>query len=120
MKQEQTKVVTENVGNAKLFENDKVAVWAFELEPGEESALHTHERSYMWYTIQGAPLQIFDEHGSDVGLFEVPTGGVFSLKCEDGVIEVLSDNGKGSTIPATHKAKNIGKNTYREILVEYK
>jgi len=108
------------IGSEKLFENDKVVVWNFELAPGEETPVHTHERSYMWYAIEGAPLQIYDENGVDVGLFDVPTGGIFSLKCENGVIEVMSDIGKGATVPATHKARNAGSTRYREILVEYK
>ncbi|MFT7773752.1 hypothetical protein [Roseateles sp.] len=48
------------------------------------------------------------------------TGGVYSLKCENGIIEVLSDIGKGATVPATHKARNVGPTHYREVLVEYK
>lgn len=108
------------VGSVKLFENDKVIVWNFELAPGEETPVHTHERSYMWYAIQGAPLQIYDEHGVDMGIFDVPTGGIFSLKCENGIIEVMSDIGKGATVPAKHKARNVGSTHYREVLVEYK
>ncbi len=108
------------VGSKKLFENDKVIVWDFVLEANEETPIHTHERSYMWYAIEGAPLQIYDEEGNDCGVFDVPTGGVFSLKCEGGVIEVLSELGRGAKVPATHKARNMGKSRYREVLVEYK
>lgn len=108
------------VGSKKVFENDKVIIWNFELAPGEETPVHTHERSYMWYAIQGAPLHIFDAEGNDCGVFDVPTGGVFSLKCENGMIEVLSEIGKGATVPATHKVRNVGFTNYREILVEYK
>ncbi|HEX2886650.1 hypothetical protein [Vineibacter terrae] len=108
------------VGTEKVFENDKVIVWNFVLAPGEETPMHTHEHAYMWYAIAGAPLQIYDEHGNDLGVFDVPTGGIFSLKLEDGFLEVLSENGKGARVPATHKARNIGKTAYREVLVEYK
>ena len=108
------------VGTDKIFENDKVIVWNFVLEPGAETPIHTHEHAYMWYSIQGAPLQIFDEAGKDLGTLEVPTGAVYSLKLEDGFLEVLSDIGKGVRVPATHKAKNTGSTPYREILVEYK
>lgn len=112
--------VEAGVGSEKIFENDKVAVWNFELAPGEVTPVHTHERSYMWYAIQGAPLQIYDENGNDLGVFDVPTGGVFSLKCENGIIEVMSEIGKGATVPARHSARNIGPTPYREVLVEYK
>ncbi|MGD9537327.1 MAG: hypothetical protein AB7P52_05760 [Alphaproteobacteria bacterium] len=108
------------VGTEKVFENDKVIVWNFELAPGEETPMHTHEKSYMWYAIAGAPLQVFDEHGKDLGTIQVPTGGIFSLKVENGEIEVLSEQGKGMKIPARHKARNVGPTRYREVLVEYK
>ena len=73
----------------------------------------------MWYAISGAPLQIFDENGNDLGTLEVPTGGIFSLKVENGEIEVLSEPGKGMRVPARHKARNVGTTPYREVLVEY-
>lgn len=108
------------VGSEKLFENDKIIVWNFELKPGEQTPIHTHEHSYMWYSIQGTNLQVFDEDGKDLGTLEVPTGSVYSLKVENGTIEVMSNVGKGVKIPAKHSAKNVGTTHYREILVEYK
>jgi hypothetical protein len=74
----------------------------------------------MWYAIAGAPLQVFDEKGKDLGTLEVPTGAVYSLKLENGFLEVLSEPGKGVRVPARHKARNAGPTPYREILVEYK
>ncbi|MFM0718256.1 hypothetical protein PQQ73_18155 [Paraburkholderia strydomiana] len=108
------------VGTEKVFENDKVIVWNFTLEPGEYTEMHTHERSYMWYAINGAPLQIFDEEGNDLGTFDVPTGAVYSLMLDKGYLEVLSEIGKGARVPATHRARNVGATPYREVLVEYK
>jgi hypothetical protein len=108
------------VGTEKVFENDKVIVWNFTLEPGAYTPVHTHEHAYMWYAIAGAPLQIYDADGNDLGIFEVPTGAVYSLKLEDGFLEVISELGKGARVPATHKARNAGSTPYREILVEYK
>lgn len=108
------------VGSEKVFENDKVIVWNFTLEPGECTPLHTHDHNYVWYAIAGAPLQIYDEEGKDLGVFDVPTGGIFSLKLEDGYLEVLSEIGRGARVPATHKALNAGLTPYREVLIEYK
>jgi beta-alanine degradation protein BauB len=108
------------VGTEKVFENDKVIVWNFVLEPGAETPMHTHEHNYMWYAIAGAPLQVFDENGKDLGTLEVPTGAVYSLKLDNGFLEVLSEPGKGMRVPARHKARNVGRTAYREVLVEYK
>tara|TARA_Y100001970_G_scaffold103185_1_gene129509 strand:- start:6551 stop:6952 length:402 start_codon:yes stop_codon:yes gene_type:complete len=112
--------VMSGVGTEKVFENDKVIVWNFELAPGEETAIHKHELSYIWYAISGSTLQVYDEHGKDLGAFEVPTGAVFHLKVEDDEIEVMSEIGKGARIPAKHKAVNAGSTPYREVLVEWK
>ena len=108
------------VGTEKVFENDRVIVWNFELAPGEETQMHTHEHDYMWYAISGAPLQVFDKDENDLGTLEVPTGAIFELKLVDDDIEVMSEPGKGMRVPATHKARNTGPTPYREILVEFK
>ena len=108
------------VGSEKVFENDEVIVWNLELAPGEETPLHTHEHSYMWYTIAGAPLQVTGPAGEDLGILDVPTGAVLSLKLDDGFLELLSEPGKGLRVPATHAARNMGHQPYREVMVEYK
>ena len=109
------------LGTEKLFENDQVEVWNFELAPGEETEMHTHERAYMWYCIQGGTLTVIDENDNDVGsLGSVKAGDVYSFKVEDGDIVVLTEPGKGVRFPAKHKARNIGTTTYREVMVEYK
>lgn len=113
-------MTSNKVGSTKIFENDKVIVWDFQLQPGETTPVHTHEHSYMWYAIQGAPLDCDDEHGNDLGIIDVPTGAVFNLKHENGELEVLSEPHKGMKFPATHNAKNAGDKPYREILIEFK
>ena len=40
------------------------------------------------------------------------------IKVEGDTIEVMSDIGKGVKVPSRHKAKNVGNETYREILVD--
>ena len=47
--QDASKKIEGTVGSKKLFENDKVIVWDFVLQPGETTPLHQHERSYMWF-----------------------------------------------------------------------
>ncbi len=108
------------LGTEKMFENDQVSVWNFEIAPGEETEMHTHERNYMWYAIQGSTVQVLDENDNDLGSLEIQTGDVYSFKVEDGDIVVLSEPSKGVRFPAKHKARHIGATTYREVMVEYK
>lgn len=60
----QKEAVMARVGTEKVFDSDKVIVWNFVPQAGEETPVHTHERAYMWYAINGAPSQIFDETGT--------------------------------------------------------
>lgn len=112
--------VSESVGSKVLFENDKVRVWNFELQPGEETVMHRHDHSYIWYAIQGGPLDIEDEHGNNLGVFDVPTGAIFNIRHNGDQLEVLSELSKGAKFPLTHKATNIGDVPYREVLIEFK
>ena len=50
------------VGNTKLFDNDKLILWEFVLEPGECTPLHTHQHDYVWYALEGATLEVLDEN----------------------------------------------------------
>jgi beta-alanine degradation protein BauB len=36
-----------DVGTAVLFENERVKVWEMDLQPGQESDLHRHNRDYI-------------------------------------------------------------------------
>ena len=107
-------------GTEKIFENDQVSVWNFEIAPGEETEMHTHEHNYMWYAIQGSTAQVLDENDNDLGSLEIQTGDVYSFKVENGDIVFLSEPSKGVRFPAKHKARNIGATPYREVMAEYK
>lgn len=106
------------VGTTKIFENDKVIMWEFVLEAGAETPLHTHEHDYVFYVLEGAPLQVFAADGKDLGTFDATTGAVFPLVMDGD--ELVSTDDKGHRVPATHKARNMGTTRYREILVESK
>ena len=112
--------VSGDVGQRVVFENDRIKVWDFELQPGRETVMHRHEKSYIWYALSGGPLEIEDEHGNDLGVFEVPTGSVFNIRHNGDTLEILSEISRGMKFPITHKAKNIGDVPYREILIEFK
>lgn len=106
------------VGTTKVFEDDKVIMWEFVLEPGEETPLHTHKHDYVFYVLDGAPLQVFDADGKDLGTFDAVTGSVFPFNIEGD--ELVSADDKGHRVPATHSARNTGTTRYREVLVESK
>lgn len=107
-----------DVGTSKLFENDRIIIWEFLLEPGKRTACHTHHHDYVFYVLEGSKLEAFDENDNPLFAFDANTGDIFALKCEDG--ELISTDGKGLCVPATHSARNIGTSRYREILVETK
>ena len=46
------------VGTTKVFENDKIIVWEFVLAPGDTTPIHSHEHDYIFYVLDGAPLQV--------------------------------------------------------------
>lgn len=114
------KEVSGNVGSELVFENDKIRVWNFVLDVGEETPVHKHDYPYMWYAITATTLQTFDEDGNDVGTLDVPEGSIYVLKHENDRLEITSDIGRGASVPATHSAKNVSTIPYREILVEWK
>ena len=73
---------------------------------------------YIFYILNGSTLQVFDEGGADLGTLDASTGSVFAFKVEDS--HLVSVDGKNHRVPATHSAKNVGSEDYREILVETK
>ncbi len=107
-----------NVGTTKVYENDRIIVWEFTLEPGEETPLHRHEHDYVFYVLDGAPLEVFDADGNDLGTLDASAGSTFALKMDGD--DLVSVDGKGHRVPALHKARNAGQTRYREILVETK
>ena len=106
------------VGTTKVFENDKIIVWEFVLEPGATTPMHTHEHDYIFYVLDGAPLQVFDVGGKDLGTLDAKTGSVFVLRMEGDDLVGVHD--PSIRVPAEHAAKNVGPTRYREILVETK
>jgi redox-sensitive bicupin YhaK (pirin superfamily) len=106
------------VGTTKLFEDDRIILWEFLLEPGEQTPCHTHHHDYLFYVLEGSKVGVFDQEGAPLFSFEAREGDVFPLKCEGG--ELISADDKGLRVPATHSARNEGTRRYREILVEKK
>ena len=53
------------IGTAELFENERVKVWDFVLEPGEAVPLHTHRRDHVIIVLEGSDLEV--EYGDGAG-----------------------------------------------------
>jgi len=103
------------VATTRLLENDSVTVWEMVLEPGESTGVHTHEHSYIIQVLEGSTLEATDADGVSAGVLELNDGETYWVQVENGEV-VLGE----MRAPATHAARNVGANRYREILVEVK
>ena len=106
------------VGSKVVFEDDKIKVWEFNLEPGERTPVHTHEMDYIFYVIDGTTLEVFDADDNELAPLEVASGDVVALRLEGDELVLIGDETK--RVPSTHSARNGGPNRYREILIETK
>ncbi|HVY08100.1 MAG TPA: cupin domain-containing protein [Burkholderiales bacterium] len=88
-----------DVGTRLVFENEKVKVWEFTLQPGESVPEHKHDHDYFFYPIEGATLEV--SRASGVTRLKLHAGEVYFRKGGD-----------------THAAKNVDDHRYHEVLVE--
>lgn len=89
------------VGTRLIFENDRVRVWEFTLQPGERIEAHRHEFDYLFYPIEGATLEV--SRASGVSNVTLAAGEVYFRKGGD-----------------THAARNIDTHRSHEVLIELK
>ena len=106
------------VGSNVVFEDEKIKVWEFKLEPGEQTPVHTHELEYIFYVIDGTTLEVFDVDNKPLQPLELSDGDVVALRLEGDDLVVIGD--EAVRVPVTHSARNAGPTTYREILIEKK
>ena len=107
-----------NIGTRKVYETDKLAIWEFFLESGETTELHTHERDYVFYVLEGSTVKVFDATGNEVAEVPVGTGTVMAFKRKGD--DLVAEGIEGLSVPATHATQNVGNSRYREILIELK
>jgi predicted metal-dependent enzyme (double-stranded beta helix superfamily) len=94
------------IGTAELFENERVKVWDFVLEPGQAIPMHTHRRDHVIVVIEGSDLVV--EYGDRRRQSYSPKAGDVHYGHVDGG-------------PAdTHDARNVGRTRYRNLIVELK
>jgi len=106
------------VGSNVVYEDDKIKVWEFNLEPGEQTPVHTHEMEYIFYVIDGTTLEVFDADNNQLPTLELADGDVIALRIEGEELVVIGN--EDLRVPVTHSARNAGPRRYREILVEKK
>jgi len=104
-----------DIAKSKKFENDRVVIWEFMLEPGESSGVHTHTRDYLFYILEGSRQRVTDADGQALTEQTLEAGVTHWVSLEGD--ELVSN---GERLPATHAAINIGDTRIREILVEFK
>ncbi len=94
------------VANHVLYEDDKVRIWEMKLEPGEHSALHSHDLDYYLVILSGDLVAAVMPKASGM----------------DSFVGIIPPSGNTVGIPrgGLEWAWNIGEKTYHEILVELK
>jgi quercetin dioxygenase-like cupin family protein len=92
------------IGTAELFENERVKIWDFVLEPGEAIPMHTHRRDHVIVVVEGGRLEVEDAGGRR-RTYEPKAGDVHygAVVGED-----------------THDARNVGPTRYRNLIIELK
>ena len=106
------------VGTQKVFENDRIIVWHLDLELGEQVERHTHKLDYVVRILSGSTLEVFGADSESLGTVELEAGSAVSFRIDGD--QIVSDRPGYPAVPATHSARNIGENTFREVLIEFK
>lgn len=118
-KGEKSCVVDSYIGTKVIYEDEQVRVWNFTLAPGEMTSMHRHDNDYHFVVIQPTQLQVWGEDGSI--LFDFRAEGTLGFNVVGEFLVPASEQVKmAHPVPRVHAAKNIGPNTYYEILFERK
>ncbi len=97
-----------DIANELLFENERVRVWKLELGPGKDSPPHRHDLDHVLIVLSGDRVAVVPEPDTKGEYNEYLEVDVFpgkSLFVGRGGIE---------------RARNVGKETFHEIIVELK
>jgi hypothetical protein len=97
-----------SVGTTLLFENERVRVWELALEPGGRSDTHAHELDYLLVQIEGDRI---------AAIPEADTAGPYTDYIE---ADVVPGRVRYIARGGIETAVNVGRQHYREILIELK
>ena len=106
------------VGTQKVFENERIAVWHLDLEPGEQVERHTHKLDYVVRIVSGSTLEVFGPSGESLDTVKLEAGAAVSFRIDGD--QIVSDRPGYPAVPATHSARNVGASTFREVFIEFK
>lgn len=106
------------VGSYVILENESIRIWNFTLEPGQMTSMHRHDFDYSFIAVRPSQLEVFGEDGKRLFEFWATES---SLKINGDYLEPIDTDIKLPwKVPRVHAARNIGTNTYHEILFEHK
>lgn len=108
----------EKVGSQKVFEDDRVVVWYFDLAPGELGGMHTHRHDYAVRVLSAARLRVIGPDGEELYTVDRSPGTALTFRIEGE--QIVSDLPGMKPIPITHQVHNIGETPFREVLIEFK
>ena len=101
-----------------MIENESQRIWNFTLEPGQMTSMHRHDFDYSFVAIKPSQLEVFGEDGTRLFEFWATEA---SLKINGDFLEPTDgDVTLPYKVPRVHAARNIGSDTYHEILFESK
>ncbi len=97
-----------DVATKLLFENERVRIWEMKLEPGRDGEPHRHELDHILVQIDGDRMAVLPDPSTRGPYKEYEEADVIPgqyFYVERGGVET---------------ARNVGKRTYHEILIELK
>lgn len=108
MAKEETQRVLGNIADKLLFENERVRIWEMRLEPGRDGPPHRHDCDHVLVQISGDRMAVVPEPD---------TQGVYNEYLE---ADVLPGNYFYVERGGIEVARNVGKETFHEIIIELK
>ena len=91
------------IGDYVMFENERIRVWDFVVEPGKSKGWHRHDLPYVIIPLTDGDIEI---ESALTGNIERPKGTVGS--------PIWREAGE------VHDLRNVGTTSYRNILIELK
>lgn len=116
--------IDEYVGTYVMYEDATTKVWNFTLPPGEMTSMHKHDCKYHFIAISSSEMEVYDKFGTRLfsflaeGTFGFDIDGEDLLQIPTVTTDIMSF--QPIRLPRIHAVRNVGNNTFYEILVESK